>query len=694
MTGRILLSLCAALLLPLLQNQARAGEPSGFEGSWELLREKSSDIDLFGTLSLKIHVAPDSVLVLYTWGKGREIHDTLALRTGGVKNSVRVWDRVWPSNVFMGVSLIPGSRREVAARVQDSTLVLEERCPVASSQGETSLQNIHTFRLSPDGETVRYSVARSTRPKTPALTYVLKREGWNTACVMEIEDSWEVTGKLSVQALLLSLQGLANTDSARLYFLYPPDWPFTFTRSVYDFYRTKRNFTFTSLASAAEALARLGRFAKGYVVWDRKVRSSLGVAFTIAGLERALVVDDSLAPMAERAGLRPVADLRGRFEGKTDAEIYAWAYREYGARCSKDLIVWLGGEAGRVMKPSIADYGISRKAFFTDLSARPSDSAEYALADRILDGMNPTALVMGWHSYAKDLEEEFVTLTSHHGLAVEGLNTLPNNSFSAHVPASRGFVFRNHHHLTPGKPPVPAGKVYVSCIQTDGMGLGSWLEPGRGTIPYAWEVTMNWVWMAPAMLEYFYTMATPNDYLIGCLSGPGYMYPKAVPPALLPGAIARAYAMMKQLDLNVFEVMDYSEGRTIEGNTELAKNVVQAYYDGMPDVVGFVNGYAPGFTFTTRGGRPFISYDYYLSPVRPEAEAVSDLRELARINSRRPYFLLVHVREYSDVKRVKGILDKLGSGFEVVPLDVFLAMAGKRPTFKEKFLHAPTSTLP
>jgi len=80
-----------------------------------------------------------------------------------------------------------------------------------------------------------------------------------------------------------------------------------------------------------------------------------------------------------------------------------------------------------------------------------------------------------------------------------------------------------------------------------------------------------------------------------------------------------------------------------------------------------------------------MSYDYYLSPVRPEADIITDLHELARVNAQRPYFLLLHVRESSDIKRVKGVLDKLGPEFAVVPLDVFLTMAGKEPTFKERF---------
>jgi len=136
----------------------------------------------------------------------------------------------------------------------------------------------------------------------------------------------------------------------------------------------------------------------------------------------------------------------------------------------------------------------------------------------------------------------------------------------------------------------------------------------------------------------------------------------------------------------VFEIMDYSEGATVEGNTELTREVVDAYYKGMPDVLGFVNGYAPAFTFTVRDGKPLVSYDYYLSPTRTEEEAVADLEELAAINSKRPYFLLVHVRESSNVKRVKSILDRLGPEFELVPLDVFLKMAGRKPTFQERFL--------
>jgi hypothetical protein len=336
------------------------------------------------------------------------------------------------------------------------------------------------------------------------------------------------------------------------------------------------------------------------------------------------------------------------------------------------------------MKPGVADFGMYRRAFFTDLSTEIADTAEYLLAKKIMSEMKPFSMVMGWHSYAKDKERDYVTLASHHTLRVEGLHTLPNMSFSCQTPASKGFVWKNNHTPLAGK--IPEKKVYIALVQTDGMGLGAWFKPGRGAVPCGWEVTMNWQWLAPAMLEYFYGMATPNDYFVGGLSGPGYMYPKAIPPASLPKIVEMTRAMTRDLDLPVFEFMDYSEGATVEGNSDLTKEVVDAYYRGMPEATGFINGYAPSYTFAVRDGKPLVSFDYYLSENRPEADAAADLQELATVNRKRPYFLLIHIREYSDLQRTKSILDRLGPEYELVPLDLFLKLAGMEPTFEERFL--------
>ncbi len=512
------------------------------------------------------------------------------------------------------------------------------------------------------------------------------------ASVMRLEGNWRVSGDLPRKALLISLQGLANRGAPRLYFIYPPDWTYTFTEPVYRYYRDRHNIRFSEISSTREALGRFAGQADGYVVWDPEVRTSLIVAFTAAGLKNAVVVTEGQIPMAREAGLEEAGDFRGQFSGWSDHEIYRWAWEKYRDEVSKDFIVWMGGKGGAQMEPGIADFGIYHGAFFTDLSANPRDSLELGLADRILDQMNPGGMVMGWHAYGKDTEGQHVTLLSRHALRMEGLNTLPNTSFNTQIPTTPGYEFENNHNVPPDTAIAdtaiadttiePEDKVYIALVQTDGLGIGAWLEEGRGTLPYAWEVTMNWQWLSPALLQYFYEQATPNDYFIGSLSGPGYMYPKAVPPGKLPGLVDEAEALMEKLDLRVFEIMDYSEGTRQWGTLDLTREVADVYYEEMPGAIGFINGYGPAGTFDLRGGRPLVSYDYYLGEDRPRKEVVSDLRELARLNAERPYFLLMHVRQRSTVEEVRRTLGRLGPGFETVPLDVFLKMAAAEPTFE------------
>jgi hypothetical protein len=659
-----------------------------FDGRWEMIPHKSTDIDLYGTLGVEIRQSGNRVTVINTWGKGRSFRDSLPLVIGGAPTSIPVTNRVFPSNVFMGLMMPAGTQRRFTASWEKNgtSLSLHEQFKLRGSQGIVDANATHTYMLADDRETMTYSIARSTRSSGPEVRYVLKREGTANAFMMKLDDNWDVSGRLYINAFLISVQGLANLEGPRLYFVYPEKWDFLYTPSVLEYYKEKRNYSFTELRGPEAALRTFKKAVKGYVVWDKAVRTSLIVAYTIAGLEQAVVVSEDLLPLMQKEGLKPVADLRGRFAGMKDIEIYTWAYNQYWSRCSRDYVVWLGGEAGNIMKPGVADFGMFKKAFFTDLSTETVDTAEYVLAKKIMSEMKPLSMVMGWHSYAKDKERDYVTLSSSHVLRVEGLHTLPNMSFSCQTPASKGFVWKNNHNVAAGKAYAPENKVYIALVQTDGMGLGAWFKPGRGAIPCAWEVTMNWLWLAPSMLEYFYGMATPNDYFIGGLSGPGYMYPKAIPGSALPKVVEMTRQMTHDLDLPVFEFMDYSQGATVEGNSDLPKDVVDAYYDGMPEAIGFINGYAPSYTFGVRDGKPLISFDYYLSEVRPEGDAAADLMELASVNPKRPYFLLVHIREYSDLQRTKNILDRLGPGFEVAPLDLFLKMAGKAPTFEERYL--------
>ncbi len=510
-------------------------------------------------------------------------------------------------------------------------------------------------------------------------------EAGRNAFVMRWNLDWQVAGGLPEKVLLLSLQGLANRSAPQLYVVHPPEFQWEITGPLFSFYERKHGVKFTDIKTGEEALARFAGSAKGYVVWDPAIPATMNVALTIAGLEDALVVTPALIPLVEKHGLKAIDDLRGRYTGQTDAQIYGDAVTRYWSRCSRDSIMLMGGHAGAVRQPAVADWGIRQKMFFHDLSANPKHPEELALAQRLLGELHPGATVFGWHSYAKDTEEQWTTLLSSYGLKMEGLHNLPNLSFNCQFGFTPGFKFTNTHHIARDAKLTAEGKVYLSFVQSDSIGIGVWTKPGRGKLPFAWQVTMNWTKFSPAALEYFHESATPNDYFIGGLSGPGYMYPNHIPADRFPLLMKEASDLMAVLDEHVMEIMDNSAADGNVGNADLTKETVDRYYAAFPNVIGFINGYGPARTRDLRDTRPMISYDYYIDPRRPRAEVAADLNELIALNAKRPYFLLVHVRESNDVNSLIEVVKQLDGPVEVVPLDVFLKFAASQQTYTTRY---------
>ncbi|WP_221031571.1 GxGYxYP domain-containing protein [Actomonas aquatica] len=508
-----------------------------------------------------------------------------------------------------------------------------------------------------------------------------------TAALIPLSDNWRLDGDVPAHATLLSLQGLANRAGPQIYLQYPADWQWEIAGPLIDFLHDRHGIEWQRYESGDldTPLRDFGHVAKGVVVWDKDVRSSLIVAFTIAGVEDLLVVNEDQLDLAARHGLEIKKDLRGQFTGQGDADIYQWAYDEYYERCSRDFYTVLGGHHGINMQPGVADFGVQQRAFFSDLSANPKHPRELALLNKVLAGQNPASVVLGWHSYGKDTEGQHTTLTGSYGLRMEGLHNLPNVSFTSQIPLTPDFTYETNHTVEPDAELVPEEKVYVAALATDSMGIGAWTKPGRGRIPYGWQVLMNWSWMNPPALQFFYESKTPNDYFVGGLSGPGYMYPKSVPEDKFRLLMADARELMETLDLRVMEIMDYSQGNRHVGNTDLDKRTVDLYYEEFPDVLGFINGYGTARTFDLRGDQPMLSYDYYLGVERPTEEAAADLEELIRLNPGRPYFLLMHVRERTTIEQVANILDNLSDSVEVVPLDRFLRLAAAAKTYRTRY---------
>ncbi|MBT5902209.1 MAG: hypothetical protein HOH58_08895 [Opitutaceae bacterium] len=507
------------------------------------------------------------------------------------------------------------------------------------------------------------------------------RDAW----VMNFDGDWSVAGGLPEKAMLVSLQGLTNRDTPQLYIVHPPDFQWEITEPLYDFYKRKHHVDFTPVNTADEAFSLFKKHAKGYVVWDKTVGASLNVAFTIAGLQDAVVVSEELIPLVKKHGLKQIDDLRGRYTGKTDGEIYQDSYDRYWDQCIHDALMLMGGHRGRTMQPAMADWGIQRKMFFHDLSANPKHPDELALTKKLYEQMKPGSTIFGWHPYGKDTEEQATTLLSGYGFKMEGLHNLPNLSFNSQFTFTKGFKFTNNHTVERDAVLQAEDKVYISFVQSDSIGIGVWTKPGRGKLPFGWQVTMNWSKYSPAALEYFHESSTPNDYFIGGLSGPGYMYPNHIPADRFPLLMQEANELMTLLDERVMEIMDNSAADGNVGNTDLTKETVDRYYENFPDVIGFINGYGPARTRDLRDTRPMISYDYYIDPKRPRDGVTDDLNELISLNSKRPYFLLVHVRESNDVNSLVEVTKNLDGPVEIVAVDKFLKLAASNKTYTTRY---------
>jgi hypothetical protein len=701
-------------------------------GEWQMQTAyQDSIIELFGTdVLLVITKDSESYHFQQKYGKGASAvwnNYTAPITTNSCIHNQPVGTHVFAQNALEGLRYLPDATLSACnvGAIAKGAMQVKLSGFVHGSTGKVMMHRALTF--APMAGKLVVQEQRSSREGVQAWAYARANASVDKAATahaeeseaavdvkpkavswkqeskqysMTFDDDWDLTSTAPEKIMLISLQAAANKNEPRLYFDYGPNWDFTYCAAIKSYYEDSRGMDLTELASTADALAALATsdVVSSYVVYDDDVRESILVAMTVAGILNALVVSQELISMLPEA-MTMAYDLRGKFTGFTPAQTYSWAWKEFKDQTSRETVIWLGGECGTTMKPGVADYGIRANAFFTDLNTRPLDDPlctpeEYTLADEIMGSQKKYSMVQGWHAYCKDMERTFVSLSSSHSLRVEGLHTIPNLSFNTQVPISEGFQFKNNHNVEPGNYPAPEDKVYITAVQTDALGLGAWIEPGRGAIPYAWECTLNFLWLQPAVLEYYFSTATPNDYFIGALSGPGYMYPKAIPKEDLPGMIAIANTLIEQLALRVFETMDYSQGSTVVGNTDLTREVVDTYYKEMPNIMGFVNGYSPSFTFDNRDGRPFVSFDYYLAPP-PDAktgggttdEAIADLMELAALNKKEgePYFLLMHVREWSNVTRVQEILERVPSIFETVPMDTFVALAGQAPTFENNF---------
>jgi predicted nucleic acid-binding protein len=203
-----------------------------------------------------------------------------------------------------------------------------------------------------------------------------------------VHDAWELTDPLLQENVMaIALQGLLNRNGSLVYLTYPQDWAYSYTGKVRDYVTAQYNRTLVNATLHDLLLLPATKAAiSSYVVWDPSVRESLVVAMTAAGLADALPVTPAQVPMAQELGLKEAYNFDKRFRNMTATAIYTYARDTFFSQCNASHVVWMGGECGTQIRPGIADFGIARRAFFTDLNTDPTTSLrdEYTLANSIV----------------------------------------------------------------------------------------------------------------------------------------------------------------------------------------------------------------------------------------------------------------------------------------------------------------------
>ncbi|MEI7634162.1 MAG: hypothetical protein WCK47_07760 [bacterium] len=157
------------------------------------------------------------------------------------------------------------------------------------------------------------------------------------------------------------------------------------------------------------------------------------------------------------------------------------------------------------------------------ISGTPEMAAQFA---RFLGSLNRPAMITGW----MEPEYYWCKAASEKGHAISA--TVASNNLSFHAGVTP-IIPPPYVQDTTAKKRIPDQKVYLAFMSNESDNLvvdttgyyRAWFDPKRGQAPLNWGMAPQYAQHFPALLEYYWTTKTPNDYFNCPPSGAGYMYP-------------------------------------------------------------------------------------------------------------------------------------------------------------------------
>ena len=482
--------------------------------------------------------------------------------------------------------------------------------------------------------------------------------------------------------LVLSLQGNTNRDSAHLYIIWEDVWDHitslstTPTERWLEYYESKGWITYGSL-SMDSALNKYKNDVSGYIIYDPNFRHSINIAFSMGGIDSAIVAHPDFINKLDSLEIPQIRDLRGMWSDSIEA--YIWQRDSLFPYCSKDMIAMMltdnpwgwWWECAHCQK----DYVIINNVCVVDLSPNPDDTTEYELLKTYYEQMDPFGSVLGWPATFIDQVNEawHVHLASKYNLMLmQGKYDAVNFSVHSKMPADTIY-----HQSHVGTVTLDTTKIYCTFVMIDGGGnmmqnrfYNAWDDPMRGSIPLNWYFEPVFRNHCPGIYEHYYETKTANDYFIAGF-GLGYIYPSDF--LLLDQYLNQAKSRMSECDLKVLALIN---------GMRMDEDIISAYTSILDNSLGLTQGY----TGTEFGWINTANYRFsdnipwiITSPIVTETidTSVTVLDSVIKDFGERPLFLCSGVHLFCfNVDSVKTIMERLNNlhpgELNFVKLDEFM----------------------
>jgi len=282
---------------------------------------------------------------------------------------------------------------------------------------------------------------------------------------------------------------------------------------------------------------------QGYLLYADG-NDSINAATSLAGVEKALVLEESLLEAATTHELSLLMDLRDKDE--------SWVHAEHGER----LNPYVAFEQREAFENQLRDYAVLSRGFlFYDGNS--------ALRDAVIEGLEPDGMTFGWGD-ASIGEDTFVGASSERGVFTVAADHAHNMAPLSGIPSE---PLSQQTHATPT---AEAGVHYAAFLMTDGDNV-QWLlgnfqsdsrwygSPVRGQFDMGYGIPPVLSVLAPSVMRWYYDNAGTSpgrDFFVVGPSGGGYLYPSLYPPEDLATHVERLAGWMALGDLNLVQILD------------------------------------------------------------------------------------------------------------------------------------------